>query len=1276
MNKLHLSYYVLRLSIWSIVFLICATTFAQNRELYWNEPSLKSIDSLLASKIPELKLPKEYILRGDRDLPDKLNNAELPFFRPTFSQNPYWNCGQSSGVGYAFCYELNHARELPGNILENQQSVHFTWNFMNTGDGWGVSYLQSFDILKDCGNPNLEDYGGLFNGGEKRWMTGYELYENAMRNRIREVYYIDLSSEEGLSVLKNWLYDHLNGSEYGGVANFYLQYYNSDVLPDDSDESGQPIIVEAIAPAGHALTITGYNDSVRYDVNNDGRYTNNEDINDDGIIDMKDWEIGGFRYKNSSLNNDGYGLIMYRTMALEYGKGGIWNNQVHVIEVKEEYDPVLTMRLKIKHNSRNKIKIIAGISQDTSLNLPQHTIDFPIFNYQGGDNYMQGFNNDESSKTIEISLDVTPLLSYIESGTDAKYFIQVVEKDNLNTGNGEIMYFSIVNFDNQSESISDEIPKIIENNSVTTLSLVSRISFEKVEIATNDLSAIIPGEYSSCQITAQGGNPPYSWEVIQPYNLNQISLNLPQSHQNQLTFEEEPLFGVPVELSFPFPFYNDTINSIIVYVDGFIMFNDNPFPYPYFIGEESMLKNNKIIAPYTSKLVLKEENNDGVWFNNYEDHAEIIWKASVESYENETELNFAVKLYSDGRIETHYGEMTYPERIMWSSGISNGDQINYTRNSFFHQIGNVSNIAFEYRPPQVLPTSIEIDNSGLLSMYLPDDSKIYEIEVQVKDDNSITDRKRYQIPSELIFDYDIYAGSDNSINYYDTVSVGFYVKNISAETYHNIEMDFSSDDHNFSILKDHSSVGTLDPQQSAYIDSALILTVWPGIPDQYSIKVSNILSSDEKDWISDIVMNVDAPKFRISEIVIQDDQNGVLDPGEEADLKFLISNYGHAEINDIQIVLYDNINALEIENETLIIDHLGVGDTIQAFYQIKANKHIPTGTEIDVFIEVLLDDYVLSTNHRKLLIGKIPILILDLDPKHLSSPVIENLLDSLQLKYTTRNQYPSEYDGFMSVFICLGGLFSNADLSVIEENRLAAYLQNGGKIYMEGRVAWSQEEMSSLQVLFNIEAENAPYYFEYDSIYGVDNQFTHQMKFGYYNDKPYNNYYLQPIGTAFPILNSGQTDSACAIAYNHGDYKTIGSSIEINNLVDIDSISTVRNYFLGIIEFFDLSSYLYADISETQKSHTHLDLIAYPNPFDNNLFLQIKGDVNREKRLLIYNLYGNLVNQLKLPEDNGNTNITVCWDGTDNKGKKLPKGFYIVKLVTESSSVSKKVLQR
>ena len=117
-----------------------------------------------------------------------------------------------------------------------------------------------------------------------------------MLNRIGEVYSIDVSTEDGINILKYWLFDHLEGEETGGVASFYAASpWNLTTLPNGSPEAGKHVIKEWLFPASHAMTIVGYNDSIRYDYNEDGEYTNDVDINGDEVVDLKDWEIGGFR---------------------------------------------------------------------------------------------------------------------------------------------------------------------------------------------------------------------------------------------------------------------------------------------------------------------------------------------------------------------------------------------------------------------------------------------------------------------------------------------------------------------------------------------------------------------------------------------------------------------------------------------------------------------------------------------------------------------------------------------------------------------------------------------------------------------------------------------------------------------------------------------------------------------------------------------------------------------------------------------------------------------
>ena len=86
--------------------------------------------------------------------------------------------------------------------------------------------------------------------------------------------------------MKSWLYNHNGNSEKGGIANIYFSFYNDgfNPLPDDSPEAGKMVIWKLWEEIGHAMTIVGYNDEICFDFNEDGRYTTNIDINNDGII--------------------------------------------------------------------------------------------------------------------------------------------------------------------------------------------------------------------------------------------------------------------------------------------------------------------------------------------------------------------------------------------------------------------------------------------------------------------------------------------------------------------------------------------------------------------------------------------------------------------------------------------------------------------------------------------------------------------------------------------------------------------------------------------------------------------------------------------------------------------------------------------------------------------------------------------------------------------------------------------------------------------------------
>jgi len=372
----------------------------------------------------------------------------LPFFRSIFAQDG-WSCGQAASIGYHFTYEINRVRDLAADTSINLYPPHFAFNFYNLGEfDQGVCYHHTHDVLKSCGTPNVFDYGDMSNG-YLHWMSDYDKYYNGMLNKIDNYYSISVADEEGLLTLKHWLNDHLNGSDYGGLANFYTDLLGVNLLPEGTPEEGKSVVTQFGSYNGHAMTVVGWNDSIRWDYNEDGQYTNDIDINDDGIINVKDWEIGGFKLANShgvGFADSGFCYVMSKVLAEEKYNGGIWNKAVHTIDVKEDYEPFLTYKIELKHTSRKCIKVTAGVSPDTTDLWPEHTQEFPLFNYQGGEHYMQGIDTIESQKTISFGLDVTPLLSYIVNDEPAKFFLQVHEYDPDNKATGSLIYFALMDY--------------------------------------------------------------------------------------------------------------------------------------------------------------------------------------------------------------------------------------------------------------------------------------------------------------------------------------------------------------------------------------------------------------------------------------------------------------------------------------------------------------------------------------------------------------------------------------------------------------------------------------------------------------------------------------------------------------------------------------------------------------------------------------------------------------------------------------------------------------
>jgi len=711
---------------------------------------LSASDTIYAERMPRLHLPDSY---RQKVLPYQVDNSKQPYFRPVFRQTDS-ECGQAASVAYCFTYEMDFLRGVSANSATNQYPTHFAYNFMNGGSGWhGVSYFHTFELLKYVGTPNVAEYGGLAEGGGTRWATGYEIYYNAMLNRLGEAYAIEVESPDKLLTLKHWLNDHLNGSDAGGLACFFANSpWNLRTLPEDTPEAGKNVIVTCSGPPMHSMAIVGYNDSIRYDYNGDGLYTNDEDINGDDTVTMQDWEIGGLKIVDVTdyvFNNpdSGFFYLMYNVLARTWQDGGIWNHVVHVQKPKQAYFPKLTAKIFMNYNRREKIKISVGVSGNPNDTLPEFAIDYPIFDYQGGMRPMQGPYTSEA-ENIEFGLDISPLLSSSDGTESLRFFLQVHEYDPHQEGSGKVYSFSVIDYVNNAVEYTcaeNNVPII--HNGITRLSIQVPVIYEGLQITTGQLPYVESNEPYQTQLEANYGVPPYHWNLLMDYQPQIQQHDFPWVDAEKMEISDTINGTAVQELDFVFPFYDSLFTSVVAHTSGYILFEENQLPWPYLYDLELYMTANRMLTPFMlHDMVIDQNLGDGIWYEGDHESATFRWQTSHRNNPDLTSCNFAVTLYPDGNILFHFDSMNLLSDVEWWCGVSNGDDFNFN-NFGFRDVIIPEHLTYSY-PFNGLLHNIKLSDEGVLTAFVEEDKLVIPLQVRVRDADHMFDTRKLDLKTK------------------------------------------------------------------------------------------------------------------------------------------------------------------------------------------------------------------------------------------------------------------------------------------------------------------------------------------------------------------------------------------------------------------------------------------------------------------------------------------------------------------------------------------------
>ncbi|MDO8896536.1 MAG: T9SS type A sorting domain-containing protein, partial [Bacteroidales bacterium] len=655
--------------------------------------------------------------------------------------------------------------------------------------------------------------------------------------------------------------------------------------------------------------------------------------------------------------------MMYKTVADIHTQGGIWNSQVVVVDAKESHAPMLTAKATITYPCRNKLKLMAGVATNPEATEPEYVIQFPMFDFQGGCNPMQGGSG---GSTIEIGLDLNLLLEYVEPGETAKYFFMIVENDPSNSSQGMINSLELIDYTGDEPlslgSLYNNVP--IQNNTTTFLEVVATVNYDPVNVLTDEIPPLNLYAANSVQLEAEGGSEPYNWYLLETYDTTNSVTTFPSVLGEQVTVSNNNDGTGAIDLPFEFPFYGKKYNRIYAAVDGFIMFEPSEVTWPYYVAGKSYLIQNKIIAPSLSKpFYVNPSSGDGIWMQTGQGYIIVSWKLSVYGQSGNSEVSMAAKLHEDGKIEFFYGTHLAASFIAKFAGISAGDGIN---NVILNKTGTFTPLVSQHTvfEPQQAYNDITLSKRGLLQAEIYDYFPGQSLKVLVADNNNIRKTATLELQLEgLLMNYTVQSGGNEIIEFGETFSLDLNLQNINSFDLEAGSLTLQSEDSFITINNGQIDIPSLVAGESFLAQDIFSVEVSTQVPNAHTAEFTLSYESVSGSWSRPLRLKIYAPDLAVMTTNINDGQNGILEPGETANLIVSLQNKGGARLNMLQAIISSEHPDLTILSSTTTADFLHPQQNWDAIFQIYLSETAEPMQVVDILLQIQAENnYHFSVN--------------------------------------------------------------------------------------------------------------------------------------------------------------------------------------------------------------------------------------------------------------------------------------------------------------------------
>ena len=221
----------------------------------------------------------------------------------------------------------------------------------------------------------------------------------------------------------------------------------------------------------------------------------------------------------------------------------------------------------------------------------------------------------------------------------------------------------------------------------------------------------------------------------------------------------------------------------------------------------------------------------------------------------------------------------------------------------------------------------------------------------------------YVVLDQVLID-DSDANNNGQIDYDETIYLGVELTNVGVEVAENVVLTTSTESPLVTVTDDTQTMGDITVSETITEGWAFTAVFADGIADQTLIPFAlTMADANQNTWNASYNLRVNAPSLNIEFIGVNDagtgNGNGLLDPGETAQLRFRLSNGGHADAIEGSLA-YTVAGPAQTSGSPTAVDAMIVGANGEYTVGVTVDDEVTSGEMVGCNLQYVAGAYTKS----------------------------------------------------------------------------------------------------------------------------------------------------------------------------------------------------------------------------------------------------------------------------------------------------------------------------